>query len=251
MKKLLIIASLGLAALSATAQAASACGSAGDYGWLADALNNSPEKPAEAVAVNRVVAAEHLDLCELKLNTGTLLYTKPGSRSIMLGRVFAVESDAIVDMTQVRIDADTREMLGTISTSDYIAFSPASAPKASIYVMTDVDCHFCQQLHKEIPELNKAGIEVRYLPYVRGGKQGSAWNAMSNAWCATDRKAVFGQAISGATLPAGNCDSQALEKFQGFARQVQLQGTPHILLADGTSISGYRPADLLIKLALD
>jgi thiol:disulfide interchange protein DsbC len=226
------------------------CGTASDYAWLTEALQAQQDTPETTPSVVRIQPLDQFGLCELKLNSGTVLYTQPDSRNVILGRVYEVKAHTISDLTQKRADEDTRELLGGVESSDYIAFSPSSPARASIYVMTDVDCQFCRKLHHEVPALNEAGVEVRYLPYVRGGKQGTAWNAMSNAWCAEDRQAAFSKAIDGTDLPAGTCDSKTLEHYQSFARAVQLQGTPHIIMANGQTISGYRPAAELIELAL-
>ena len=67
-------------------------------------------------------------------------------------------------------------------------FLPEGKPKASIYVFTDVDCGYCQMLHKNVGKMNELGIEVRYLGYPRAGLNTASFNKLASAWCAADKK---------------------------------------------------------------
>lgn len=232
-----------LNAMNAVEQAV-ACGKHSDYAWLNAALNASTGQVSE---IKSVKPAGELDLCEIRLDSGTVVYSRPGTQAILLGRLFSVTGTAITDKTQASIDQANLELLSDIKASDYIAYAPTEPAKSHIYVMTDVECTYCQKLHTEVSKLNAAGIEVRYLPFVRGGRQGSAWNTMSNIWCSTgDRKKSLNEAIAGKKLEKAECGEEVLDRYQVFGRDVQLQGTPHILFANGTSQSGSSN-DLITK----
>ncbi|MGG4645943.1 DsbC family protein [Pseudomonas aeruginosa] len=247
MKKILMAALLSIAASAPLVQAAQpACGTASEYAWLTAALSASAGQASE---VTTVTPAGELDLCEIRLNSGTIVYSRPGTQAILLGRLFSVAGTEITDKTQASMDRANLEQLGKIQPNDYITYATAEPAKSHIYVMTDVDCTYCQKLHAEVSKLNAAGIEVRYLPFVRGGRQGSAWNTMSNIWCSTsDRKKPLDEAFAGKKLEKAECGEEILDRYQVFGRDVQLQGTPHILFADGTSQSGS--SDDLIDKAL-
>ncbi|EPQ6932578.1 DsbC family protein [Pseudomonas aeruginosa] len=247
MKKILMAVLLSTAACAPLAQAAQpTCGTASEYTWLTDALSASTGQASE---ITTVTPAGELELCEIRLNSGTIVYSRPGTQAILLGRLFSVAGMEITDKTQASTDRANLEQLGKIQPNDYIAYAPAEPAKGYIYVMTDVDCTYCQKLHTEIGKLNAAGVEVRYLPYVRGGREGSAWNTMSNVWCtAGDRKKALDEAIGGKQLDRAECGEEILERYQLFGRDVQLQGTPHILFADGSSQAGS--SDDLIEKAL-
>lgn len=220
------------------------CGTPADYQWLADALSKSTGHPAH---IQAIASASASSLCEVRLDSGNLVYSRPGDKTIMVGRLYGVSGDSIVDLTQTSLEATNQSLLKHINKDDYVAYTPSEPAKAFIYVMTDVDCAYCRKLHKEIPDLNKAGIEVRYLPYVRSGRQGSAWNTMSNVWCdAGDRKLLLDEAMAGKKLERQECGETVLDRYQDFGRQTQLQGTPHILFSDGRTQSGSS-ADLVSK----
>ena len=49
-----------------------------------------------------------------------------------------------------------------------IVFSPAEPAKGYINVFTDITCGYCRKLHLEMDDLNRRGVEVRYLAFPRG-----------------------------------------------------------------------------------
>lgn len=48
-------------------------------------------------------------------------------------------------------------------------------------------------------------------------------------------------------IPAAKCDTQVLDNNIALADKLGIQGTPAIILPDGRVVSGYMPADSLIK----
>lgn len=49
----------------------------------------------------------------------------------------------------------------------YISYRPKGDVKDVLWVYSDPSCGYCRQLHAEIPSLNKKGIEVRVVPFIR------------------------------------------------------------------------------------
>jgi len=117
-------------------------------------------------------------------------------------------------------------------------------PKHWVAVFTDVDCPYCAKFHKEVPELNKAGIEVRYLFYPRAGVKSSAFKRMTSVWCSDDRAAAITAAKAGKPIPEKTCETPIL-KHMALAEEVGLRGTPLIVTEKGEVIPGYVPAKKL------
>ena len=44
-----------------------------------------------------------------------------------------------------------------------------------VTVFTDIDCTYCRQFHKTVPELQKRGLQVRYLMFPRAGLQSESY----------------------------------------------------------------------------
>ncbi|SFU27250.1 bifunctional protein-disulfide isomerase/oxidoreductase DsbC [Xenorhabdus koppenhoeferi] len=122
------------------------------------------------------------------------------------------------------------------------------APKEKhvVTVFTDITCGYCRKLHENMQEYNDMGITVRYLAYPRHGLQHQSAKDMQSIWCsATPNKslnAVFkGEKVS----PVKECKIDIAKQYQ-LGLQFGVQGTPAIVLNDGSVISGYLPSkDLL------
>ncbi|MBD2812225.1 bifunctional protein-disulfide isomerase/oxidoreductase DsbC [Xenorhabdus sp. Vera] len=125
------------------------------------------------------------------------------------------------------------------------------APKEKhvVTVFTDITCGYCRKLHENMQEYNDMGITVRYLAYPRHGLQHQSAKDMQSIWCsATPNKslnAVFkGEKVS----PIKECKIDIAKQYQ-LGLQFGVQGTPAIVLNDGSVIGGYLPSkDLLAML---
>jgi len=125
-----------------------------------------------------------------------------------------------------------------------IVFGPKDA-KHHITVFTDVTCYYCQKLHQEVPELTKAGVQVRYLMWPRQGLNSDGFNKNLAVWCNADQQQAMTDAKSGRSVPSANCDNPIADTFS-FGRQAGVSGTPMILFEDGTRQPGYLPSAQLL-----
>lgn len=161
-----------------------------------------------------------------------------------LGCVFAEADDG-----GARIAA-----LSKIDPSEMIVYQAKNpkAPKAVITVFTDMNCTYCHKFHQEIPKINEAGIEVRYMAYPRRGKGSDSYDKMVTVWCTDnpkDRKKVLEQLMNGENVPAKSCN-HSIDDHRNLGRQLGLSGTPTIVFEDGMVWAGYLPADRLVKEAM-
>ena len=149
--------------------------------------------------------------------------------------------------------ANTLQLLGEIDPSNAVSFK-ARAQKAAIAVFSDLDCHFCQKLHQEVPELNKLGVTVNYYAYPRSGNAtASDWQRAQKVWCAKQPL----QAMNLAKRPASvakvqqRADCQVnIAKQYALGASIGVRGTPTIVLQNGEIIGGYRPASMLAEAAI-
>jgi thiol:disulfide interchange protein DsbC len=133
-----------------------------------------------------------------------------------------------------------------------IIFSPQGEPRAHITVFTDVSCFYCQKLHKEVPELNKRGVEVRYLAYPRSGLDSPGYRQLVTAWCATDRQDTLTRLKGKESVPENVCADNPVAAQYELGQQLGVRGTPAMVTEDGTLIPGYQSADdLMVTLGLD
>ncbi|MNF31627.1 Thiol:disulfide interchange protein DsbC precursor [compost metagenome] len=117
-------------------------------------------------------------------------------------------------------------------------------------MFTDTDCGYCQKLHSEVTELNRLGVEVRYVAFPRQGLQSPAYTEMVNVWCAKDPQAAMTAAKSRQPVTTAQCDNPVAKQY-ALGQMIGVSGTPAIVLANGKLIPGYQPAAQLAKLALE
>jgi thiol:disulfide interchange protein DsbC len=130
-----------------------------------------------------------------------------------------------------------------IKPEQMIEFAPAS-PKHLVYVFTDVDCAYCRKLHKEVGQLNNAGIAVRYLAFPRAGLDSESFRKTVSVWCAKDPKAALTDAKNGKDVVPASCENPVKKEYElGLALGVK--GTPTLILENGQELGGYMPADRL------
>jgi len=131
-----------------------------------------------------------------------------------------------------------------------IIFSPPKDKiKHTISVFTDMDCFYCQKLHKEMAEYNRLGIEVRYLAYPRQGLHTPSYDKAVTVWCSKDQKAALTKAKNGEKLEPLKCD-HPVDKHFALGNLLGVRGTPALLLENGQLYPGYVPAARLSE-ALD
>lgn len=146
--------------------------------------------------------------------------------------------------------------LNTIAQISSELFIPYQAlqEKSKIWVFSDVNCFYCQKLHREMEKLNNLGITVNYISFPRSGQPNNDdWKKATLVWCAKDRKMAMNiakrrQSVS--TIPQrSNCKPQISLQYN-TGKAIGVRGTPTIVLTSGKTIPGYIPAKELADLAI-
>lgn len=203
-----------------------------------------PDLPIEAIAESPMPG-----LYQIQLKGGRMLYASADGQFVMQGYLFQLKDDKTINLTEEAEKVGVAKEINAIPVSEMVVFAPKE-PKTHITVFTDTDCGYCQKLHSEVPELNRRGVEVRYVAFPRQGVGSHGYNGLVSVWCAKDRQEAMNKAKSRQELPPGNCENPVAKQFQ-LGQMVGVQGTPAIVLANGQMIPGYQPAPQLAKLALE
>ena len=160
-----------------------------------------------------------------------------------------IDLDTQANLSEAVRNEARRELMASVKDEDVILFSPAEV-KYSVSIFTDVECTYCRRLHSQIDEYLAHGIEVRYLMYPRNGPTSRAWSTAEEVWCSSDRNSALTAAKLDREFASTDCDASIVQEHYDMGHDVGLSGTPAIVLADGTLISGYLPPDQL-KARLD
>jgi len=191
-------------------------------------------------------------LLEVELADGPTVYATPDGSFFVLGDLYQVDAAGYVNLAEQRRNGERRQAIAAVADRDMIVFPAEGETRASITVFTDVTCFYCQKLHKEVPELNRRGVEVRYLAYPRAGVGSEGFRLLATAWCASDRQDTLTRLKAREEVEQSVCPGNPVADEYALGQAVGVRGTPAIIMPDGQMVPGYRPADdLVAALGLD
>lgn len=202
-----------------------------------------PDMPIEAIAESPMEG-----VYQVQLKGGRQLYASADGQFVIQGYMFQFKDGQATNLTEQAQSRSVAKAIEAIPASEMVVFAPEK-PKTHITVFTDTDCGYCQKLHSEVPELNRLGVEVRYMAFPRQGMGSYGATTLTSVWCAKDRQAAMNKAKAREEVAAASCDNPVAEQYE-LGQLIGVQGTPAIVLEDGQIIPGYQPAPQLAELAL-
>jgi thiol:disulfide interchange protein DsbC len=216
------------------------------------ALRAKLDNPAVGLKVGSIAASELPGMYEVQFENGPLVYATADGGYFLVGDLFAVRSEGFVNLAEQRRDALRVEQLAAIATEDMIVFPAEGETRTHITVFTDATCFYCQKLHREVPELNKRGVEVRYLAYPRAGVGSDGYRQLATAWCADDPQDTLTRLKNREQVEDNVCPGNPVNSQYELGQVVGVRGTPAIITESGRMIPGYQSADdLMVTLGLN
>ena len=162
-----------------------------------------------------------------------------------------IEGDQIVSVSEREKSKIRGPLMAQLKRDEMIIFSPSGETKASITVFTDVDCGYCQKLHKQMAEMNDLGIEVKYLAFPRAGIPSANYDRMASAWCSDNPQDALTKLKNRESIPPNVCEGNPIEAQYLLGQKVGVTGTPSIVFENGDFIPGYLPTkDLAARLGI-
>jgi len=202
-----------------------------------------PDMPIEAIAESPMPG-----VYQVQVKGGRQLYASADGQFVIQGYMFQFKDGQAINLTEQAQSRSVAQTIAAVPASEMVVFAPKN-PKTHITVFTDTDCVYCQKLHSEVPELNRLGVEVRYMAFPRQGMASHGARTLTSVWCAKDQQAAMNKAKAREEVPAATCDNPIAKQYE-LGQMIGVQGTPAIILADGQIIPGYQPAPQLAELAL-
>lgn len=173
---------------------------------------------------------------------GVLYITEDGSKLIH-GNMYDL-NNRMNNLTEAALAGPRIDMLKPLE-KDMLVYK-AKNEKHVVTVFTDVDCGYCRKLHNQMSEYNDLGITIRYLAYPRAGIPSANADEMQAVWCAKDPLQAMTDVKEGKNIKAASCDIDISKQFD-LGRSFGVNGTPAMILADGSMVPGYQPPNDLLK----
>jgi thiol:disulfide interchange protein DsbC len=215
-------------------------------------LRTALEAPGVGLKVGSAQTSEIAGLYEVQLSDGPLVYATVKGDFFIVGDLYSVTSEGYVNLAEKRRDVERMGMLAKVKKDDMIIFAPEGETRAFISVFFDDTCYYCQKLHLEVPQLNKNGVEVRYLAYPRAGTNSDAFKQLASAWCAENPQETLTQLTLKQVVPENICANNPVAAQFQLGQELGVRGTPAIITQTGQMIPGYQSADeLMVTLGLN
>ncbi len=207
------------------------------------AIKASFKASRPGLTLQSISASEIPGLYAVQVANGPVLYTTADGKYFVLGDLYQAAPGGFINLAERAREGGRAELMATLKPEDMIIFAPADQPaKAAIMVFTDVDCFYCQKLHQEVPDLNRLGIEVRYLAYPRAGIGSNSYKKIASAWCADDKQAAMTKLKNRQRIPTNVCPGNPVEAHFKLGQRVGVSGTPAMVTTEGRLMPGYMPA---------
>lgn len=188
----------------------------------------------------------------VQMQGGPVVYASADGKHFVVGDLFEVQAGGFANLSEQHRNGDRAKELAAVKLDDMIIFKAKGPTKAVVNVFTDVDCGYCQKLHKEVPQLNEMGIEVRYLAYPRAGVGSPTYQKLVTAWCSKDRQGTLTKYKNRENVPISTCAKNPVSAEYELGERIGVNGTPALVTASGELIPGYMPAhDLALKLGVN
>jgi thiol:disulfide interchange protein DsbC len=174
-----------------------------------------------------------------------VIYVSADGKHFFAGDLYDLQSRT--NLTESTISTERKKVMDAYDTKKNIIFKAEGKEKHVISVFTDIDCGFCAKLHKEVPELTKAGVTVRYFMFPRAGVGSPSFKKAVSAWCNDDQNTTLTKAKNRESIESKTCDNPIREQYE-LGQSIGVTGTPAIVLSSGTLLPGYQPAKSLVRL---
>lgn len=230
-KKILKIAALLTALLGTQAMAADM-----------EALKNQLQKTF-GLSIESVEPTPYANLYEV-ITSDTILYTDEKGSFVLAGSL--IDSKTLENLTD--------KSLKKLAIQDFKKFPLDKAIKTvygngerKIITFEDPNCGFCRRLYGEMPKVDNVTVYTFLVPILGS----DSVKKVRDIWCSEDRSATWKAWMKDRKTPATAkaCD-EPTEEVMTYARKIQLQGTPVILMENGERMNGYGTAEM-IKEALN
>lgn len=208
-----------------------------------DAVKTAFEKRFDGVEVTSVRQAPIDGLYEIQVDMD-LVYVDANVDHLIQGAL--IDARTRTDLTAARIQKLSEVPFDSLPLELAVKMVKGDGSR-KLAVFEDPNCIYCKQLHANLKDIDNVTVYSFLYPILSPDSAAKA----RNVWCASDPAAVWqGWMLDGKEPADAQCDDDPVEQVLKLGRQLTVRGTPAILFADGSRVSGALPTDQL-KLKLN
>ncbi|BCQ59623.1 thiol:disulfide interchange protein DsbC [Pseudomonas sp. Boi14] len=190
------------------------------------AIRKSLETLQLETPVESITASPMGGLYEVKLKGSRVLYASADGQFVVQGYLFQLKDGKPVNLTEKTERLGISKLINGIPVAETVVYPAIGETKTHITVFTDTTCPYCHKLHAEVPELNKLGVEVRYVAFPRQGLGSPGDEQLQAVWCSADKKAAMDKMVDGKEIKAAKCANPVSKQFALASRSVSTAPRP-------------------------
>lgn len=212
------------------------------------AIQNQLMQMAPNAPLAKITETPFADLYQVQIGMD-VIYMSGNGQYLISGNMIDLKTRQ--NLTETVLNTARKEAVADIPVDSMIVYAGEGSDNGKqgrfMTVFTDIDCPYCTKLHKEIPELNKAGITVRYLAYPRAGVGSKSYSKAVSVWCSDKQTEAMDNAMNKLPVETKSCDNPVQDHLR-LTQEFGINGTPNIVLDNGELLPGYVPANELVKI---
>lgn len=181
--------------------------------------------------IDEIRKAEIAGIYEVRVGSNLFYFDEKGKYAIM--------GDIIDTGSKRNLTEEKRDKLSAIKFSDLPLDQAIKTVRGNgkrvFATFEDPNCGYCKKLARDIVTLTDFTMYTFLYPILSPDSAEKS----RNIWCAADQsKAWIGYMTAGANPVTANCDNP-IEKNLELGQRYNIQGTPNIILTNGTRLPGY------------
>ena len=177
---------------------------------------------------------------------GRIVYTNEEAKYFFVGNLIDLKEQK--NLTEERMQALKSIDVKSLPLKQAIKHVKGKGERV-IYVFSDPDCPYCQNLEKELKNIDNLTVYLFLYPITR--LHPNAESISQQIWCSKNQYQAWEDYLIDKKQPSANKScTTPIEKNIALAKSLEVDGTPTFFLQDGTRISGVREAgeiELLLK----
>jgi len=216
---------------------------AGSIAQEATIRKNLSSRLPDFSEIDSVTKSKIPGIYEVRVNKAEIYYTDATGDFLFQGSVIDTKSKR--NLTMERLEKLQAIRFEDLPFKDSFTIIKGKGER-KLAIFEDPNCGFCKRFEKDFQNVDNVTVNVFLYPILGPDSRIKA----KAIWCNNDRASAWGSWIlnekpATALLP---CDDTALERNLAFGQRYRIEGTPTLILADGSRIPGAADAKKVEKL---